>query len=676
MAINDQLGRGWEACRVSVPSHFGRYRVLRPLATGEMGVVYLAEDPLIGRRLAIKGIRFDVYSDDDEIQRLQARFDQEIQIAGTFSHPNIVTLYDVGHEGGRSFIAMEFVDGRNLRAELQANGPMSATRAVELIAPVGHALTYAHERKVIHRDIKPTNILVSSEGVPKITDFDVARLFGSTLTNAGKIFGTPAYMSPEQARGTKLSGASDQFAVAAVLYELLTGERPFKGTSPTAVIYEVIENEPLPPHELAPLVPTGVSDVVMRGLAKEPEDRFESCAAFSEALEGAVAWARANPDLAYFQPEEQAPPAPQAAPLTVTAWTERLDEMRDRARRAATAAAGSDVWSDVRSMASRILSDTRNLTAFVIGTMSLVILLTVVAWAASSSQPVAELTPRTKQAELLAASQRANRGVPAADVATGRSNNSSAATKIEERETPADEALIDAPDVTVGGIRTFVVGTRPRGARVTLDGDLIADTSPVTIEVDTSNPHTLIMELEGYAPVTWGFSHDSLSTGHLESGELFFPLRALPPAEAEAEADAETTPAETIEPSEPSPDTRETPVANEPSGYGVAGPPPSPADIRRVRAPSQAPTPERLRHVELELPATASSQGVIVMEIEVSARGNVVQAKVLRGLDPLSNQAALNAVVRWKYRPTAVAGEPVHVIMTVSVPIGQSDGRR
>ncbi len=643
---------------MSVPSHFGRYRVLRPLASGEMGAVYLAEDPLIGRHLAIKGIRFDALADDDEVERLQARFDQEIQIAGTFSHPNIVTVFDVGHQAGRPFIAMEYVDGRNLRAELQANGPMSADRAIALIAPIGRALTYAHERKIIHRDIKPTNILVSSEGVPKITDFGVARLFGSTLTNAGKIFGTPAYMSPEQARGNKLTGASDQFAVATVLYELLTGQRPFRGSSPTAVIYEVIETQPPAPHELAPLIPTAVSEVVMRGMSKDPEDRFESCAAFAQALEGAAAWAKANPDLAYFhsQADSDSGTVEVAAALT---WQERLEALSQRVARIAAAASRGDVWQGTRRFLMKVSSDTRSLVVFGGAALSLVVLLTVVAWAATSRTPDPPTTPRAKQADLLTSPQPTDRGTPVGSTRRGAAEG--AATDVSVAESTSDTNGL--------GRRSFIVGSRPPGARVTLDGVALDQASPVTILVDMGSPHTLRLELEGYEPVTWGFSSESLSPDHLTAGELFFPLRPLP-AEAVVDAApaAENVAADDAE--EPDPAA----VAAEPevdpwSGYGVSGPPPSPANVRRIRAPSQAPTPERLRHVGPQFPASAPAGGVVVMEIEISARGNVVQAKVLRGIAPAIDQAALNAVVRWKYRPTSISGEPVHVLMTVTMPI-------
>ena len=652
---------------MSVPSYFGRYRVLQPIASGEMGVVYLAEDPLIGRQVAIKGIRFDPSTDDDD-RCLQRRFEQEIQIAGTFSHPNIVTLFDVGRQDGRSFIAMEYVDGRNLRDELHATGPMSPERVVELAAPLCRALSYAHQRQVIHRDIKPTNILVSSAGVPKITDFGIALLFGSTLTRAGKIFGTPAYMSPEQAVGGKLTGASDQFAIATVIYELLTGERPFQGTSPTSVIYQVIEHHPPPPHEVSPLVTTSVSAVVMRALDKDPASRFESCDALADTLMEAVAWSTANPELAYL--DTSAGRRAVTPKVTRTDWATPVAKLRRGARGlvatliAALVAAPRprELWEKVRAGTRHITEQPRSLAALAIGTIGLAVLLTLVTWAASGSGPVNQAAlPAGKDSGMLATAQPVGVVEPAAP-----------------RSEPADPAELDEPaepaepDATTSPLPTysFVVLSRPLGARVRFGGELLGQASPVTIRVEPGARYTLRLELDGHQPLTWGFSLEELTPAHMKSRELYFPLQPdaadRPEEELTATASARTPDLGISGAADPDADHATSSV--NPS----SGPPPSPGTVRRVRAPAQAPAPEKLRHVDPTLPPGAVLDGVVVLEIEVSARGNVVQAKVLRGLDPVSNQAALDAVVRWKYQPTAVAGTPVHVVMTVTVPIRRS----
>ena len=662
---------------MSVPTHFGRYRVLRPLASGEMGVVYLAEDPLIGRRVAIKGVRYIPDAEDEDIRRLQARFDQEIQAAGTFSHPNIVTLFDVGRQDGRAFIAMEYVEGRNLRAEMQAHGRMSVDRAIELSAPVSRALSYAHDRKIIHRDIKPTNILVSSEGIPKITDFGVARLYGSTLTHTGKIFGTPAYMSPEQAIGGELTGASDQFAVAAVAYELLTGERPFKGTSPTAVIYEVIEHHPEPPHDLIPLVPAAVGRVVMRGLEKNPEDRYESCEAFAEALEMAAEWSNAHPEQAYL--EDPGPPHDTG----VTATREDAVPGAALGRQLSDVlhvAAAVRVPERARTLIAGVRAGSRSFTAMVAGVVGLALLLTVVTMVATagapSTQPVDDAG--NDPGVLVAAEPRRATPTRGAEAPTNTPVATQATTVNTEeprRGVPRREEPRREEPVAGAESRTFVISTRPPGARIALNGDRLAGAAPLQIQVDQDQRNTLRLELEGFEPITWSFAVEDLSPAHLESGELHFPLAALavePSVEEQLSTPATSLPGELLAPT-PSP-----PSATERAGIAAVaesgGPPPPPTSVRRLRAPAQTPAPEKLRHVDPEIPDGTRVDGVVIVEIEVSARGNVVQAKVLRGLTPLADQAALAAVVQWKYRPTDVSGAPVHVLMTVTVPIARSGG--
>ena len=655
---------------MSVPSHFGRYRVLRALAAGEMGVVYLAEDPLIGRKVAIKGIRMDLHTPDAEIRGLQARFEQEIQIAGTFAHPNIVILFDVGHQDGRTFIAMEYIEGRNLRAELQATGPLPVGQVVDIIEPVCHALSYAHERGVIHRDIKPTNILLSEDGVPKITDFGVARLMGSTLTRAGKIFGTPAYMSPEQAISGELTGASDQFAVATLAYELLSGERPFKGTSPAAVIYEVIENHPASLDEIAPLVPNTVAEVVTRGLRKNPKERFDSCADFGVALKEALEWSQANPNLAYLgtPPQLKDKVAISAASLfsgeffSPAVLKKALTDLGGKA---------TDMWQARRAQAlSALQQPAPHVLTGIAGLLVAVVLITATWSALGGNSSMLANTPTTPAAtEPVTQPAITSRGsAESSEQAIDTMDNDdpgSATPTFGGAVVEPEEASPTAPDTF-----SFRVNSRPAGALVMLDGIPVGGATPVPIEVDRTGDHTLRLELDRSQPLTWRFSADRRTEEHFASGVLYFPLIPMVAQSNRATLRPATLGSRTgpWERRSESPATRrrgsEPAVASTPDAPPAAN---SIVEIHRVKAPTEAPKPTKLHHVEPLLSATPIDGGVVVLEIEISARGNVVQAKVLRGMGPAIDRAALDAIVRWKYEPTTLEGEPVHVVMTVTM---------
>ena len=664
---------------MSVPSHFGRYRVLRALAAGEMGTVYLAEDPLIGRQVAIKGLKFDPRGESDELHALQARFEQEIQIAGTFSHPNIVTLFDVGRQDGRTFIAMEYVDGRTLRAELKASGPLPYDAAIDIGVPMCRALSYAHDRGVIHRDVKPTNIMLTADAEPKITDFGVARLAGSTLTRAGKIFGTPAYMSPEQAMGGKLTGASDQFSAAAVIYEMLTGQRPFRGESPTSVIYKVIEDDPTPPEELNPLVPHRVSRAVMRGLDKRPERRFASCAEFADELEEALEWARENTDAAFLvtrppTPAATSEPGPAdwlaSSPVSGEFLAANLERLADIVRAIAVSEPARAVVRTVKNR-PRTLAVVAIFGAVLIGS----------AWALSShSSGLEQAPPRVLETEtgarlpeMAGAAMRATSATPlrASYGAPGDLAPGALALQVAEAQTVATEPegpLEAEATPAVDDLVSFRVTSRPAGARVVIDGQPADTSTPVAIEVAASETHRIRLNLEGYKTLLWSFNPADLTEQHLSSGVLHFPLkRSITGEELSSRAVSEPLIGPVYAPdgrSEVTPPP-EAETEEPPAAFDLGA-------IRRVRAPGDTPLPSKTRHVDPELPQGARASGMVVLEIEVSSRGNVVQAKVVRGLQPALDRAALDAVIRWKYEPTLLAGEPVHVRMTVSVPFSES----
>jgi eukaryotic-like serine/threonine-protein kinase len=253
----------------------GRYRILRRLGTGGMANVYLAEDEELGRRVAIKILNDRHASDDSFVER----FRREAKNAAGLSHPNIVSIYDRGEAEGTYYIAMEYLEGRSLKDRIVAEGPLSIAGAIDATRQILRALGFAHRRGIVHRDIKPHNVLLAQEGTErrhKVTDFGISRTSASQMTEAGSIVGTAQYLSPEQARGAPVDQRSDIYSVGIVLYELLTGQLPFTGETPLEIAMKHLSEVPKPPSTLRPEVPPDLDMVVLRALAKDPAERFES----------------------------------------------------------------------------------------------------------------------------------------------------------------------------------------------------------------------------------------------------------------------------------------------------------------------------------------------------------------------------------------------------------------
>jgi eukaryotic-like serine/threonine-protein kinase len=267
-------------------SKLGRFQIASVLGQGAMGVVYLAHDPEIGRPVAIKTVRPQAIG-GESAQEIEARFQKEAKLAGRLQHPNIVTVYDVGRDGETLFIAMEYVDGRPLTHHLGSSDALTLAVKVAIVRQVAEALGHAHERGVLHRDVKPGNILVGADGRVKVTDFGIGKFTGATtseLTRTGHMVGSPAYMSPEQVRGEKLDGRSDLFSLGIVLYELLTGARPFPGDSITTLVYQILHTEPRDPLEWRSDLPVATREVIARLLAKAPEKRPADAREFVQEL--------------------------------------------------------------------------------------------------------------------------------------------------------------------------------------------------------------------------------------------------------------------------------------------------------------------------------------------------------------------------------------------------------
>ena len=250
----------------------GRYRIERKLGAGGMADVYLAEDQELGRRVAIKILNDRHAADDSFIER----FRREAKNAAGLSHPNIVSIYDRGEAEGTYYIAMEYLDGRSLKELIVARGPAPVKIAIDYARQILAAVGFAHRHGIIHRDIKPHNVLVGPEGRLKVTDFGIARSGASQMTEVGSIIGTAQYLSPEQARGAPVDQTSDLYSVGVVLYEMLTGQVPFTGDTPLEIAMKHLSEVPVPPSELRPEVPHDLDSVVLRALAKDPHERYQS----------------------------------------------------------------------------------------------------------------------------------------------------------------------------------------------------------------------------------------------------------------------------------------------------------------------------------------------------------------------------------------------------------------
>ncbi|HSR11703.1 MAG TPA: serine/threonine-protein kinase, partial [Thermodesulfobacteriota bacterium] len=262
----------------------GRYQISGELGHGAMGVVYRGRDPLIDRPVAIKTIRFDRLSGEGEIQNLKERFFTEARAAGGLSHPEIVTIFDVGEDRGLSYIAMEYVAGEMLSGYTAPERLLPPARVLEIIAGVAEALDFAHRHGIVHRDVKPANIMITPEGHIKVMDFGIAKVASSTQTQAGSVLGTPSYMSPEQIRGEDLDGRSDLFSLGSVLYELLTGRRPFRAANLAALSDEINKESPLPASQVNPGIPDTVDPVLGKAMAKDREERYATGMEMAQAL--------------------------------------------------------------------------------------------------------------------------------------------------------------------------------------------------------------------------------------------------------------------------------------------------------------------------------------------------------------------------------------------------------
>ena len=304
---------------MTLPQKLGKYEIRRELGSGAMGVVYEGWDPGIGRRVAIKTVRRDQL-DRAEAGEILARFLREAQASGRLSHPNIVAIYEYGEQeggeaAGTAFIAMEFIEGRELKDYFDANERFPLPEIARVMGQLLAALGHAHHHGIVHRDIKPANIILLKDGTVKVADFGIARIESSNLTQAGAVLGTPAYMSPEQFMGQTVDGRSDLFSAGVILYQFLTGDKPFSGTL-TTIMHKVLKEDPPAPSELNVQVPRPFDALVRKALAKRPEERFQTAQEFAAAIESAMKPAADATLVGVDATLTELPPAPAAPPAS------------------------------------------------------------------------------------------------------------------------------------------------------------------------------------------------------------------------------------------------------------------------------------------------------------------------------------------------------------------------
>src|SRR5713226_7312711 len=302
-----------------MPQSTVRYKVHESIGFGAMGAVYKAFDPLIKRTLAIKTIRLDIPRQSPQYKSFIERFYHEARISGTLSHPNIVTLFDIGEEGGLPYLAMEYVEGETISSILERGLRFKPEKVIGLVSQVASAIDYAHTKGVIHRDIKPSNLILFDTDRVKLTDFGIAKLVDAETPQSGTLLGTPSYMSPEQAMGDKLDGRSDIFSLGVCAFEMLCGDQPFPGNNVTSILYKLVHVDPIEPAnlEMNGLVPEKWHEVFGRVLAKKPDDRYQTATEFVRdrgSCRRACVWAVPHDAIGERDPGSRSSPPPAERP--------------------------------------------------------------------------------------------------------------------------------------------------------------------------------------------------------------------------------------------------------------------------------------------------------------------------------------------------------------------------
>jgi serine/threonine protein kinase len=441
----------------------GRYQIVRELGRGAMGVVYEAVDPTIGRSVALKTVRLDAVS--IKAEELSQRFKNEARAAGQLNHPNIVTVYDAGEQDGVLYIAMELLEGPTLQA-LLAERRLPVEQAIDIGRQISAGLDFAHAKGIVHRDIKPGNIILASHGFAKITDFGIART-GEAMTLTGQVLGTPHYMSPEQVLGKALDARSDLFSLGVILYQMVTGERPFEGQSMTTVMYKIVHEIPVPAGAIDASIHPGLSAVIQKTLSKSPELRYQSGAELARALENYPA----------LDPAEVATATMAVLSPDATATLATPASAAATGREPTVPAAGGSVLPQAPAAASR-----RHVPLYLLAVV-VVAGLVVLGWALYHRGQLNSATPSAPD----------TRSVPPQPPASQVSSAQSAG----QPEGPASTVSVFHGASPNKNSAQMTVNSSPPGAQVLIDGAATGKRTPATVEM-SKGEHTVALELKGF----------------------------------------------------------------------------------------------------------------------------------------------------------------------------------
>jgi TonB family protein len=589
----------------------GRYEVIEEIGDGAMGRVWRGHDPLIGRAVAIKTVKSEYLTRDTRQEYLQ-RFRREARAAGLLSHPHIVSLYDVGED----FFVMELLDGAPLSDHMRRQGRLSLDEVVALLEPVADAIDYAHRAGVIHRDVKPGNIMVQRDGQPKLMDFGVARLETSLVTEPGRFFGSPSYMAPEQITSSHVAAQSDLYSLAVVAYEALTGARPFVGDSMTAIIYQVVNGTPAAPTSVVPELPGHLDAVFRRALAKRPGARFGTAGAFMAALKGE----EFDPPELPPEPPFEAPAAHERPAALEPATTARGAETQDMARpRPAPAARVSALWQAAGLLVLLLVSAT---VLLVRGTRA-------AAPPAAAGALVVESDPSGAQVWVDGkAAGPSPVVVPSLSAGTHRVRVLLEGYAPAEVQLHVSEGMGTVPlRFALSGVTAPVVVAAGDGVTVRIDGRDVGRTpldGPVHVPPGV---HELTLERRGF-----------ISQRHALLARAGEPLRI--------EARLAPAPPAVAEPAPPAPTPAPPVVHALPAQTTVEMvEPPRPLQSEPARYPAAA------RRLQLE--------GSVLVQVTVESDGRAGDVLVLESAGAILDQAVTDAVRTWRFEPALSGGRPV-----------------